>query len=167
MCVCKCVSSRKIRRIKFEYKKTIELTNKKVAWNDGNGDNSNNYSYWLIVLSKGSRTSGNRNVHQAHSYILLSDSVICSLSFLLVRICHPSIGRTEAEAPKLWSPDANSWLIGKDPDAGKNWRQKEKRTTENEMVGQHHRVTGRELGQTPGDVRDRGLACCSPRGRKE
>ena len=50
------------------------------------------------------------------------------------------IGRTDAEAgaPILWSPDAKSWLIRKDPDAGKDWRQEEKGTTEDEMVGWHH-----------------------------
>ena len=46
----------------------------------------------------------------------------------------PFIGRTDAEAPVLWPPDAKSQLIGKDPDAGKDWRQKEKGTTEDEMV---------------------------------
>ena len=54
------------------------------------------------------------------------------------------IGRTEveAEAPFLWLSDAKSWLIGKDPDAGKDWRQKEKGTTEDEMVGWHHWLDG-------------------------
>ena len=52
------------------------------------------------------------------------------------------IGRTdaEAEAPKLWPPDVKSWLIGKDPDAGKDWRQEEKGTTEDEMIGWHHQL---------------------------
>ena len=52
------------------------------------------------------------------------------------------IGRTdvEAETPILWPPDMKSWLIGKDPDAGKDWRQEEKGTTEDEMVGWHHRL---------------------------
>ena len=52
------------------------------------------------------------------------------------------IGRTEAEAeaPILWPPDSKNWLIGKDPDAGKDWRQEEKGTTEDEMVGWHHRL---------------------------
>ena len=50
------------------------------------------------------------------------------------------IGRTDAEAPILWPPDAKNWLVGKDPDAGKDWGQKEKRTTEDEMVGWHHRL---------------------------
>ena len=62
-------------------------------------------------------------------------------------------GRTdaEAEAPVLWPHDANSWLIGKDPDTGKDWRQKEKRVTEDDMVGWHHLFNGHDLGQTPGD----------------
>ena len=68
----------------------------------------------------------------------------------------------EAEAPIIWPPDSNSWLIGKDPDAGKDWRQKEKRVTEDEMVGWHHQVNGHELGQTPGDCEGQGdLVCCS------
>ena len=56
------------------------------------------------------------------------------------------IGRTdvEAETPILWPPDAKSWLIWKDPDAGKDWRQEEKGTTEDEMVGWHHRHHGHE-----------------------
>ena len=75
------------------------------------------------------------------------------------------IARTdaEAEAPKLWPPDAKSWLIGKDLDAGKDWRQEEKGTTEDEMVGYHHWCNGHEFEQTPGDSEGQGnLACCSP-----
>ena len=48
----------------------------------------------------------------------------------------------EAETPILWPPHAKSWLIGKDPDAGRDWGQEEKRTTEDEMVGWHHRLDG-------------------------
>ena len=56
-------------------------------------------------------------------------------------------GRTDAEAetPILWSPDGKSWLIGKDPDAGRDWGQGEKGTTEDEMVGWHHRLDGHEF----------------------
>ena len=50
----------------------------------------------------------------------------------------------EAETPILWPPDAKNWLLGKDPDAGKDWRQEEKGTTEDEMVGWHYRFTGHE-----------------------
>ena len=56
------------------------------------------------------------------------------------------IGRTDAQAetPKLWPPDAKTWLIWKDPDAGKDWRQEEKGMTEDEMVGWHHQLNGHE-----------------------
>ena len=80
------------------------------------------------------------------------------------------IGRTDAEAetPILCSSNAKSWLIGKDPDAGQDWKQKEKRTTEDEMVGWHQKLNGHEFEQAPG-VGDgqEGLACCSPWGLKE
>ena len=76
------------------------------------------------------------------------------------------IGRTDAEAPILWPPDAKSWLIRKDPDAGKDWGQKEK-GTEDEMVGWHHRL-GPKFEQAPGVGDGQGrLACCSPWGWKE
>ena len=79
------------------------------------------------------------------------------------------IGRTDAEteAPILWPPDAKNWLIGKDPDAGKNWGQ-EKGATEGEMVGWHHWLNGDEFEETQGDSDGpRSLACCSSQGRKE
>ena len=62
------------------------------------------------------------------------------------------IGRTDAEAesPVLWAPLAKSWLIGKDPDAGRDWRQEEKGTTEDEMAGWHHQLDAHEFGWTPG-----------------
>ena len=78
-------------------------------------------------------------------------------------------GRTDAEAetPILWPPHAKSWLIGKDPDAGKDWRQKEKGMTEDEMVGWHHWLNGYEFEQAPGiDGGQGGLVCCSPWGHK-
>ena len=57
------------------------------------------------------------------------------------------VGRTDAEAetPILWPPDAKNWLIGKDPDAGKDWRWERKGTTEDEMVGWHHWLNGHEF----------------------
>ena len=63
------------------------------------------------------------------------------------------IGKTDAkaEAPILWPPDAKNWLIGKDPDAGKDWGQEERVMTEDEMIGWHHRLDGQELEQTLGD----------------
>ena len=56
----------------------------------------------------------------------------------------------EAETPILWPPDVKNWLIWKDPDAGKDWRQEEKMMTEDEMVGWHHRLDGHEFGRAPG-----------------
>ena len=58
------------------------------------------------------------------------------------------IGKTdvEAETPILWPPDVKNWLIGKDPDAGRDWRQEEKGTTEDEMVGWYHQLNGHEFG---------------------
>ena len=79
-------------------------------------------------------------------------------------------GRTDAKAetPILWPPDAKNWLIGKDPDAWDDWRQEEKGTTENEMVGWHHRLNEHEFEQVLG-VGDGqgGLVYCSPWGHKE
>ena len=72
----------------------------------------------------------------------------------------------EAETPILWPPDAKSWLIWKDPDAGKDWRREEKGTTEDEMVGWHHQLNGHEWTPGVGDGQG-GLACCSPWGCKE
>ena len=88
------------------------------------------------------------------------------------------IGRTdaeEAEAPILWPSDSKNWLIGKDPDAGKGWRQEEKGMTEDEMVGWHHRLNGHEfewtlgVGDVQGGVGDvqGGLVCCGSWGHKE
>ena len=80
------------------------------------------------------------------------------------------IGRTDAEAemPILWPLDAKSWLIWKDPDAGKDWRQEEKGTTEDEMVGWHHQLNGHGFGWTPGVGNGQeGLACCSSLSCKE
>ena len=82
-----------------------------------------NWCFWTVVLEK---------THE------------CPLDCKEIQPVHPKgdqswvfIGRTdvEAETPILWPPDVKSWLTGKDPDAGKDWRQEEKRTTENEMVG--------------------------------
>ena len=77
------------------------------------------------------------------------------------------IGRTDAEAPILWPPDAKSRLIAKDPDAGKDLRQEEKGTTEDKMVEWHHQLNGHEFEQTLGDGEGQGrLVCYSPWGRK-
>ena len=80
------------------------------------------------------------------------------------------IGRTDAKAETsiLWPHNAKNWLTGRDPDAGKDWRQEEKGMTEDEMVGCHHWLDGHEFEQTPKVGHGQGsLACCSPWGHKE
>ena len=80
------------------------------------------------------------------------------------------IGRTdvEAETPILWPPDVKNWLVGKDPDAGRDWGQEEKGMTEDEMVGCHQQLNGHGLGWILGvGYGQGGLACCGSWGHKE
>ena len=94
-----------------------------------------------------------------------------------IKLVHPKgnqswifIERTdaEAEAPRLWPPAMKSQFIGKDPGAGKDWRQEKKGVTEDEMVGWRHRLNGHEFEQTLGNGEGQGgLVCCSPRGHTE
>ena len=92
-----------------------------------------NWCFWTVVLEK-----------------TLESSLDCKE----IQPVHPEgnqswifIGQidAEAEAPILWSPDLKNWLLGKDPDAGKDWGQEEKGTTEDEMVGWYHRINGHEF----------------------
>ena len=115
-----------------------------------------NWCFWTVVLEK-----------------TLESSLDCKE----IKLVNPKgnqswifTGRTdtEAEAPILWPPDAKSWLIWKDPDAGKDCRQGEKGTTGDEMVGWYHQLNGHEFEQAPRDGEGQGsLACCSPWGHKE
>ena len=99
------------------------------------------------------------------------------LDFKEIKPVHPKgnqsqvfIGRTDAEAEALilWLPDVKSWLIWKDPDAGKDWRREEKEMTEDEMVGWHHQLDGHGIGWTLGIGDGQGgLACCGSWGCKE
>ena len=93
-----------------------------------------NWCFWTVVLEK---------------------TLESPLDYKEIQPVHPKgaqswvfIGRTdvEAETPILWSPDSKGWLIGKDPDAGKDWGQEEKGTTEDKMVGWHHWLNGHEFG---------------------
>ena len=71
----------------------------------------------------------------------------------------------KAQTPIFWPPNVKSWLIWKDPDVGKNWRQEEKGTTEDEMAGWHHQLNGHEFEHAPGFGDGQGrLVCCSPWG---
>ena len=114
-----------------------------------------NWCFWTVVLEK-----------------TLESPLDCKIKPVNPKGNQPwiFIGRTdaEAEAPILWLPDAKNQLIGKDPDAGKDWRQEEKGTTEDDMVGWHHQLNGHEFEQALGDGKGQGsLACCSPWGCKE
>ena len=115
-----------------------------------------NWCFWTVVLEK-----------------TLESHLDCKE----IQLVHPKrnqswifIGRTDAEAetPLLCPPDVKNWLIWKDPDAGKDWRWEEKRTTEDEMVGWHHRLNRHEFEQTlkVGDGQG-DLLCCSPWDCKE
>ena len=95
---------------------------------------------------------------------MLDKTLESSLDYKEIQPVHPKgnqswifFGRTDAEAetPVLWPPDAKSWFIGKDPDAGKDWRQEEKRMTENKMFGWHHWLYGHELSKLRELVMDR------------
>ena len=109
--------------------------------------------------------------------VMLDKTLESHLNFKEIQPVNPKgneswifIGRTDAKAetPILWPPDTKSWLIWKAPDAGKDWGQEEKGTTEDEMVGWHHRLDGHGFEWTLGVVDGQGgLACCSPWGLKE
>ena len=89
--------------------------------------------------------------------------ISCLLIFINIFFSH-----AEAEAPVFWLPDANSQLIGRIPHTGKDWGQKEKRVSENEMIAWHHQCNGHEHGQTSGDGEGQGgLEGYRPWGRKE
>ena len=112
-----------------------------------------NWCFWTVVLEK-----------------TLESPLDCKE----IKLVHPKgnqswifIGRTDAEAPILWPPDAKSWHMQR-ADAGKDRRQEEKGMTKDEMAGWHHRLDGHEFEQALGDGEGQGsLACCSPWGRKE
>ena len=109
--------------------------------------------------------------------ILLKKTLESPLDFKEIKPVNPKgnqswifIGRTgtEAEAPMLWPPDEKYRLLGKDPHAGKGWRQEEKGMTDDEMLGWHHRLDGHGFQQAPGvGVGQGSLECCTPWGCKE
>ena len=113
-----------------------------------------NWCFWTVVLEK---------------------TLVCPLDCKQIQPIHPKggqswvlIGRTDAESetPILWPPHVKSWIIGKDPDAGRDWGQEVKGMTEYEMAGWHHWLDGHEFVWTPGVAvgtatdGQGGLACC-------
>ena len=115
-----------------------------------------NWCFWTVVLEK---THAN------------------PLDYKEIQLVHPKgdqpwvfFGRNDAKAetPVLWPPHVKSWLIGKDPEAGSDWGQEEKGTTEDEMAGWHHQLDGCGFEWTPGVGDEQGgLACCDSWGHKE
>ena len=114
-----------------------------------------NWCFWTVVLEK---------------------TLESPLDYKEIHPVHPKgdqswvfIGRTDAEAetPILWPPDVKSWLIGKDPDAGRDWGQEEKGTTEDEMAGWHHQLDRHEFEQAPGVGDGQGTLACSAWDLKE
>ena len=108
--------------------------------------------------------------------VVLEKTLESPLDYEEIQQVHPEgdqswmfIGRTDAEAetPILWPPDAKSWLIWKDPDAGKNWNQEEKGTTEDEMVGWHHNSVDMNLGKLQDSEGQGSLVCYRPWSWKE
>ena len=99
-----------------------------------------NCCFWTVVLEKSLESP-------LHCKEILKESVHSKGNQSWI-----SIGRTDAEAETLilWPPDAKNWLTRKDPDAGKDWRQEEKKMAEDEMVGWHHQLSGHESEQAPG-----------------
>ena len=116
-----------------------------------------NWCFWTVVLVK-TLERVPWTARRSNQSILKEIHLEYSLEGLMA----------EAEIPILWPLDAKTWLISKDPDAGKDWGQEEKGMKEDEMVGWHHWLNGHEFEQAPGDGEVQGsLACCSPRGCKE
>ena len=114
-----------------------------------------NWCFWTVVLEK---------------------TLVSPLGCKEIQPVHPKgikswvfIGRTdvEAETPILWPPDVKSWLIGKDPDTWKDWRQEKKVMIEDEMVGWHHWLDGQEFEQALGVGGQESLVCCRPWHHKE
>ena len=128
-----------------------------------------NWCFWTVALEKTLKS-----LQESWS---LQETQASPLDGKEIQPVHPKwslfwmfLGRTdvEAKAPILWPPDVKSWIIWKDPDAGKDWRQEEKGMTEDEMLGWHHQLNGHEFEQVLVDGEKQGsLPCCSPWGCTE
>ena len=113
-----------------------------------------NWCIWTVVLEK--TLESPLDLRRSNQSILKEICPEYSLEGLMLKV-----------KLQTWPPDAKNWLIGKDPDSGKEWRQEEKRMTEDEMVGWHHWLDGHEFKQALGVGDGQGsLECCSPQSHK-
>ena len=126
-----------------------------------------NWCFWRIELKNWCWRRLLRvpwTARRSNQSILKEISPGCSLEGLKLELKKDA----KAETPILWPPHVKSWLIGKDSDAGRDWRQEEMGMTEDEIAGWHHRLNGQEFGWTPGvGYGQGGLVCCSPWSLKE
>ena len=113
----------------------------------------------ILMFQEGSRRKGGRRKREKQSL-----AACFSLAFFFFFFLCTARTDAEAEAPVLWPLDAKSWLTGKDPDAGKDWRQEEKGMREDEIVGWHYRLCGHKFEQIPGDSEGREDWCAAVRG---
>ena len=131
------------------------------------------HDYWACALrarkpptteARAPRACAQQQEERLSESLVLEKTLESPLDCKEIQPVHPKgdqswvfIGRTdvEAEAPIFWPPDAKSWLIGKDPDAGKDWRQEEKGVTEDEMAGWHHQLDDMSLSKLRELVMDR------------
>ena len=122
---------------------------------------------WRGVL----RSMGSQRVTELNWTVVLEKTLESPLDNKEIKLVNPKGNQPwifietsdcEAEAPILWPPDEKNWLTGEDPDAGKDWGQKEKRATEDGIAKWHHWLNGHEFEQTLGDSEGQGnLVCCS------
>ena len=177
VCVCVCIFFKNARSLEKSYDKPRQRTIKQRHYFVNKGLYSQSYSFSHAWMWEVDHKEGWAPKNWCFWTVVLEKTLESALDCKEVQAVHPEgdqswvfIGRTDAEAetPILWPPDAKNWLIGKDPDAGKDWRQEKKWAAEDEMVGWHHGLNGHEFGQTPGDSEQQGSwVCCSPQGHKE
>ena len=134
------------------------------------------FTFMKRLFSSSSLHSKQKNLKCSSWYNIKNDRMISihfqgkPFNITVIQVYTPITNAQEAEveSPILWPPDAKSWLIGTDLDAGKDWGQGEKGMTEDEMVGWHHWLNGPEFEQALGVGDGQGsLVCCSPWGCKE
>ena len=129
----------------------------------------------LIYFSRRKRIHTHTHTH-THIYLIVLEKTLKSLlDCKEIKTVNSKgnqswifIERTDAEIPILWPPNSKNWHIGKDPEAGKDWRQEKKGTTKDKMIGGHHRLDGHEFEQSPGGSEGQlSLMFCSPLGHRD